>query len=54
MGLLPPKEVPMTAAMSPSHRQVLLNYLYDMDHLVWLYRASIDRSPSVIAWIVQC
>jgi hypothetical protein len=35
----------MTATMSPSHRQVLLNYLYDTDHLVWLYRASIDRSP---------
>jgi hypothetical protein len=46
MGLLPPKEVPMTATMSLDQRQVLLNFLYDTDHLVWLYRAAIDRSPS--------
>lgn len=35
----------MTTPMTLDQRHVLLNYLYDTDHLVWLYRAAIDQAP---------
>lgn len=36
----------MTTSITVDHRQVLLNFVYDTDHLVWLYRSAIDQSPS--------
>ncbi len=36
----------MTTPMTLDQRHVLLTYVYDTDHLVWLYRAAIDQSPS--------
>ena len=34
----------MTAPMSANCRSALLNFLYDTDHLTWLYRCAVDRS----------
>jgi hypothetical protein len=34
----------MTLPLTPTCRAALLNYLYDTDFLVWLYRSAIDES----------
>jgi hypothetical protein len=49
MDLPQQKEGRMTAAlMSPDHRLVLLYFVYDTNHLMWLYRSAIDSSPSTL------
>ena len=34
----------MTAQLTPACRSALLNFVYDTDFLVWLYRSAIDQS----------